>query len=353
MKSHLAREFGLSVLLINMVFVMTACNALPASPRAANAAAQPTSMPAVTPGKIIEPAGYVKAHDPVMAKDGDRYYVFTTGSRIPILCSKDMTTWEFCGRVFKETPKWVRDAIPGIGDLWAPDISFINGKWRLYYAGSTFGKSRSVIGLVTNTTLNPDDPKYAWVDEGLVMESKPADNFNAIDANAAFDEKGEPWLAWGSYWSGLKLRRLDAKTGKPADNNIVSLAGGRPSPNAIEAPFIIRRGAYFYLFFSADFCCRGIDSTYNIRVGRSEKIGGPYVDKDGKKLLQGGGTLVLAGGKRWRGPGHNGMLIEDGIYWMVYHAYDANQIGIAKLRIEALGWDAAGWPIAPSALVEH
>ena len=332
---------------IVLLFILAGCK--PVQAPAAQSAVPAPALPAA-----VEPEGAVRRiHDPVMAKEGDTYYVFSTGSRVAVICSKDMVNWEPCYRLFDYLPGWVIKAVKGVGDLWAPDISFINGKWRLYYAGSTFGKNRSVIGLVTNTTLNPDDPKYAWVDEGLVMESKPADNFNAIDANAAFDEKGEPWLAWGSYWSGLKLRRLDAKTGKPADNNIVSLAGGRPSPNAIEAPFIIRRGAYFYLFFSADFCCRGIDSTYNIRVGRSEKIGGPYVDKDGKKLLQGGGTLVLAGGKRWRGPGHNGMLIEDGIYWMVYHAYDANQIGIAKLRIEALGWDAAGWPIAPSALVEH
>lgn len=350
MTSHIAGKLAkLALRPLLIALLLTSCAApLPATV----ATRSPTPSP-VAPGKIIEPAGYVKAHDPVIAKDGDRYYVYTTGSRLPILCSKDMTQWEFCGRVFKENPTWVRDAIQGVDDLWAPDISFFNGKWHLYYAGSTFGKNRSVIGLATNTTLNPDDPNYKWVDEGLVIESKPADTFNAIDPNVAFDENGAPWLAWGSYWSGLKLRRLDAQTGKPADDNVISIAGGRPSPNAIEAPFIIQRGQYFYLFFSVDACCRGIDSTYNIRVGRSEKIDGRYVDKDGKKLTQGGGTLVLAGGKRWRGPGHNGMLIEKGIDWLVYHAYDASQIGIAKLRIESLGWDDAGWPIAPSALVEH
>jgi arabinan endo-1,5-alpha-L-arabinosidase len=331
-----------------IVALLTACMAAPAP-----SDATPTPPPAVAPGKIMEPAGYVKAHDPVMAKDGDRYYVFTTGSRLPILCSNDMAQWEFCGRVFTENPKWVRDAIKGVTDLWAPDISFFNGKWHLYYSASTFGKNHSAIGLATNPTLNPDDSNYKWVDEGLVIESKPADNFNAIDPNIAFDERNEPWLAWGSFWSGLKLRKLDAKTGKPADDNIIAIAGGRPGPNAIEAPFIIRRGGHFYLFFSTDFCCRGIDSTYNIRVGRSEKIDGPYVDKEGKPLMQGGGSPLLAGGKRWRGTGHNAIFTDAGTHWLVYHAYDAAEVGTAKLRIEALGWDDAGWPIAPSSLVEH
>ncbi len=309
----------------------------------------PSATATAPPTKVIEPTGFIKAHDPVIAKDGDRYYVFTTGAHIPILCSTDMTQWEFCGRVFKENPQWVRDAIGRVTDLWAPDISFFNGKWHLYYSASTFGKNRSAIGLATNATLNPDDAQYGWVDEGLVIESKPTDNWNAIDPNFALDETGQPWLALGSYWSGLKLIQLDPATSKPVGgSNLVAIAGGRPSPNAIEAPFIIRRGEYFYLFFSVDFCCRGVDSTYNIRVGRATQISGPYADRDGKTLLSGGGTLVLAGSKRWRGPGHNAIFRDDNSKtdWLVYHAYDADEVGIAKLRIQGLGWDADGWPIA-------
>jgi arabinan endo-1,5-alpha-L-arabinosidase len=92
----------------------------------------------------------------------------------------------------------------------------------------------------------------------------------------------------------------------------------------------------------------GGNSTYNVRVGRSDTLTGPYLDHDGVPMTSGGGTLILKEYGQWKGPGHNGMLIEDGVYWMVYHAYDADQIGIPKLRIESIFWDADGWPSLPS-----
>jgi arabinan endo-1,5-alpha-L-arabinosidase len=300
----------------------------------------------------LEPEGFIRTiHDPVMAKEGDAYYVFSTGSRIMIVCSKDMVTWEFCGRVFEEVPGWLLRAVPGVGDLWAPDISFFNGKWHLYYAGSTFGSNRSAIGLATNKTLDPDSPDYAWADEGMVIASQPGDDWNAIDPNVAFDENGQPWLAFGSFWSGLKMHRLDPATGKLAeeDPTLYPLASRRGTgTDAIEAAFIVRRGDYYYLFASFDQCCQGAASTYNVRVGRSQQITGPYVDRDGKPMLEGGGTLILSAYDRWRGPGHNGVYIADGVYWIVYHAYDAQTAGIPKLRIESLAWDEDGWPALPS-----
>jgi arabinan endo-1,5-alpha-L-arabinosidase len=102
------------------------------------------------------------------------------------------------------------------------------------------------------------------------------------------------------------------------------------------------------LFASFDQCCQGIDSTYNVRVGRGDSLTDPYVDREGLPMTEGRGTLILSAYGQWKGPGHNGMLIEDDVYWMVYHAYDAKQIGIPKLRIESLSWDAEGWPSLPS-----
>ena len=303
---------------------------------------------------VLEPTGFIqRIHDPGMAKEGDTYYVFSTGSRVIVICSPDRVDWRWCGRVFERPPAWIQQAIPGAVDLWAPDISFFNGEWYLYYAASTFGSPRSVIGLATNRTLDPTHPEYGWVDQGLVLASTGAENWNAIDPNRVVDEQGQPWLVFGSYWSGIQLRKLDSVTGKPDpdDPTVYPLAqrpADGPGGTAIEAPFLLQRNGFYYLFVSFDACCRGLQSTYNVRVGRAPAITGPYVDRAGTPLLEGGGTLILQAYDRWRGPGHNGIYREGKIDWFVYHAYDARQAGISKLRIESLGWDAAGWPYLPS-----
>lgn len=310
---------------------------------------------AIQQAQLLEPTGFIqRIHDPVMAKEGDTYYVFSTGSRIIVICSKDMLDWQWCGRVFERNPAWLSEVVPGVMDLWAPDISYFNGKWHLYYSGSTFGSNRSVIALATNVTLDPDSPTYNWVDEGEVIRSRPTNNWNAIDPNLTFDTTGQPWLVFGSYWSGIKLRKLDLTTGKPAtdDETLYSLAQRFNNSGAIEAPFLIHRQGYYYLFASFDSCCRGVDSTYNVRVGRSLEITGPYLDRQEIPLLEGGGTLLLRAYGQWRGPGHNGFYSEDGLDYIVYHAYDAKQVGIPKLRIEQLGWDEDGWPYLASQVGE-
>jgi arabinan endo-1,5-alpha-L-arabinosidase len=287
-------------------------------------------------------------HDPCIIKAGDTYYLYCTGSGIPVRKSADLVNWElaFPARVFGSIPDWAREMIPGQNDIWAPDIAYYNDRYHLYYSVSTFGSNRSVIGLVTNTTLDFEDSAYEWVDEGLVVESQQTDNYNAIDPNLILDEEGTPWLAFGSHWSGIKMRRLDYETGKPAteDDTLYSLAARGAHPRAVEAPFVIRKGDYYYLFVSFDACCRGVDSTYRVMVGRSERVTGPYVDRDGIPMLEGGGTQVTFPTERWRGPGHNAILQEDGVEKIVYHAYDADNQGVPTLRIDTLIWDDDGWP---------
>ncbi len=283
-------------------------------------------------------------HDPAIIKHAGSYYIFHTGRGISIKRSHDLRHWESLGRIFDELPAWVERAVPGVSSLWAPDVVFREGRYWVYYAASTFGSSFSSIGLVSNATLDPDDPDYVWVDEGRVISSDYNSDYNAIDGQIVEDDLGRWWLAFGSYWSGIKLTVLDPATGKPqADPPVLIAIAARPN-TAIEAPFIIYRHGYYYLFVSFDACCQGAASTYNIRVGRAPSIIGRYVDRDGKLMSEGGGTLVLAGDDRWRGPGHNAILHEDGQDYLVYHAYDALNRGRSALRIRPIYWSTDLWP---------
>ena len=300
--------------------------------------------------KILTLKGAIGAHDPVIIKADGQYYRYITGPGIPISCSPDLITWRDCGRVFSQLPIEAYKSVPEVAELWAPDISFRNGKFYLYYSASSFGSNKSAIALATNTTLDPLSKNYKWVDEGVVIASRPGNNYNTIDPNLVQAADGTLWLAFGSFWSGIKLIQLDPKTGKVlADAPLQALAQRSP-PGAIEGAFIVQRGEFYYLFVSFDQCCKGMNSTYNIRVGRAKDITGPYADRAGKAMLEGGGTLVLDGKTAWRGPGHNAVLVEDDAYWLVYHAYDVKSNGTPLLHIEQLVWTDDGWPQAPSEL---
>jgi len=287
-------------------------------------------------------------------KEGSNYYVVSTGPGIPIHCSKDMLNLDICASVFRVYPAWLYKAIPGVTDLWAPDLVYWNGKFHLYYATSTFGSNHSAIGLATNTTMDDSNPQYQWVDEGEVISTEKTDDYNAIDPNLVTDQSGQHWLVFGSFWTGIKMRKIDATSGKldSTDSTLYALAS-RPGNTAIEGAYITYHSGYYFLFVSFDACCRGVASTYKIMVGRSDKIAGPYVDRANNPMLTGGGSLVYGGDERWHGPGHNMIYVENGIDWMVYHSYDANANGIPTLRIEALQWDKDGWPVSPSALLTN
>jgi arabinan endo-1,5-alpha-L-arabinosidase len=246
--------------------------------------------------------------------------------------------------------------VPGFdGHIWAPDISFHDGKYVLYYSVSAFGKNTSCIGVATNATLDPTDKNFKWVDHGKVIQSVPGrDLWNAIDPNLSFDENKQPWLVFGSFWSGMKLVKLDGSLDKIAEPQEWYTLSKRPrdfkrrdnepGEAAVEAPFIFKKDNYYYLFVSFDFCCRGVESNYKIMMGRSERIQGPYVDKDGQRMDEGGGTLLRGGDAAWPGVGHNAVCTFDGVDYLVFHAYDAADDGKPKLKIEKLAWSKEGWP---------
>lgn len=290
-------------------------------------------------------------HDPAIIAAHGQYYLYSTGGGIQWRSSSDLRHWTYEGDVLGGVPAWA-DAITE-GDLWAPDVAYFNGRYHLYYSASTFGSSRSAIGLATNPVLSPDSADYDWTDQEKVIESFEPDPYNAIDPNVIIDEQDRIWLAFGSWNdAGIHMRRLDPETGmlSTEDETLYNLAN-RPNAdeNAIEAPYIIHRDGYYYLFVSFDHCCQGVDSDYNVRVGRSESVTGPYVDADGTPMTEGGGTLVIESTPNWKGTGHNSVLQEDGDTYLVYHAYSdrgGQNEGTPYLRISPLDWED-GWPTVP------
>lgn len=296
-------------------------------------------------------------HDPVVIEADDAYHLYCTHKGIASYRSDDLINWRYTGPVFKDIPAWTFKTVPDFkGHIWAPDILYHNGLYYLYYSISAFAKNTSCIGVATNTTLDTKDVNYNWIDQGIVVQSVPGrDLWNAIDPNVAFDDKGGAWMTFGSFWQGMKIVKLDStllRVEKPELWNTIAkrprsldIHDPKPGDGAIEAPFIFKKEGYYYLFVSFDFCCRGIESNYKIMVGRSKEITGPYLDKEGIDMFNGGGSLVLTGDERYPGVGHNSAYTFKGKDYLVFHAYDATDKGKPVLRIMELDWDEDSWPI--------
>ncbi|MCM1022158.1 MAG: family 43 glycosylhydrolase [Muribaculum sp.] len=293
---------------------------------------------------------YPDVHDPVIAFEDSTYYMFSTGIGIQLLSSHDMKQWKCEESPLTPIPTWLATLVPAYkGHTWAPDIINVDGTWYLYYSCSTFGKNISAIGLATNKTLDPNSPDYRWLDKGSVIVSQPGrDNWNAIDPNVIIDEKGTPWLTFGSFWDGIQLVPLekDMKTPVGTPTTIARRYNQdsiQNKANAIEAPFIVRHNGYYYLFASIDYCCKGLNSNYKTIVGRSKSITGPYVDKTGTDMKTGGGTILLQADSRYAGIGHCGVHRFDGKWYIVAHAYDKRHRGTSKLFLREIQW-SNDWP---------
>lgn len=293
-------------------------------------------------------SGNLGTHDPTLIFADGQYYLYQTGGSqgLGAKTSKNLLAWSAAPVVFDPNPAWVATEVPGAKNLWAPDISYFGGAYHLYYSASTFGSNKSCIGHATRPSLSSG----SWTDHGSVVCSNAtgsSDNWNAIDPNVIVDLAGTPWLSFGSFWGGLKMVELDS-TGARANQTLHSIAARPNAGGALEAPFIVRRCGYYYLFVSFDRCCDGANSTYKIMVGRSTSVTGPYVDRAGTSMMQGGGTLLVQGvdaaQKGWHGPGHNAVIFTDAAAFNVYHAYADN--GTATLRISSIAWDSAGWPVS-------
>jgi beta-xylosidase len=291
--------------------------------------------------------GNLGVHDPSAAiLCNGRYYVFYTGQGISSKSSTDLKYWAAGPSVFASPPAWTTSAVPGFtGNFWAPDLTYFNGLYHLYYAVSTFGSQVSAIGLATNPTLDPSDPGYLWTDHGPVIQSTNGYPYNCIDPSVTFDASSNLWMSFGSFWNGIYLVRLNPTNGlldaSPTLTHLaINTAGGDP----IEASYLYHHGNYYYLFANWGTCCAGINSTYNIRMGRSTSITGPYLDRNGVSMVSGGGTLFLKTTGKFIGPGQTGILEDNGTEYFGYHYYDANNNGAPTYDMEPLSWTADGWP---------
>ena len=295
--------------------------------------------------------GDTRIHDPSVIEVDGKYAAFGTGEQglyrgaIRVKTSPDGVAWTDAGAIGKGAPKWGLEALGYQPiNVWAPSVSRRGAVVSLYYSLSSFGSNASAIGLMTNASFDVTKPADGWRDQGLVAKSNPGDDFNAIDPFRIDVSDGRAFLAFGSFWSGIKLVELDPETGKLLDANgpMIALAGRHAG--AIEASSILEHAGKFYLFVSFDQCCKGVASTYNIRVGRADRVEGPYLDRDGNVMLEGGGSLVLATTGRFIGPGGQEAVKTSKGDMLAYHYYDGDAGGVAKLQFSPLSWTPDGWP---------
>lgn len=289
------------------------------------------------PGTVT---GDVTTHDPSLIKASGTYYLFSTGTGLPVTSSTDRTAFAADGSALPNGTPWASAYAGGSTTaLWAPDISYHGGKYLLYFAASSFGSNTSAIGLATSTSGKPG----TFTDQGKVYTSSSSSDYNAIDPSLIVDPSGKWWLVFGSWWTGIKLIQIDPSTGKQLAGNttrysLASASGG------IEGAYLFYHSGYYYLFTSRGLCCKGVNSTYWIAVGRSASITGPYTDESGTALLSGGGTEILGTHGNYIGPGGESVYVDTDHTLLVYHYYDGADNGNPKLGINYLGFNSAGWP---------
>jgi len=292
--------------------------------------------------------GSLGIHDPsTVIKCNGRYYLFGTHGGIFSKSSADRQYWISGPSVFGAQPSWTTSYAPNLDGFWAPDVIYFNGQYHLYYSVSTFGTNMSAIGLATNPTLDPNAFGFHWTDQGPVIQSSPSVTYNAIDPSVTFDSSSNLWMSFGSFFSGIQLIQLDSTTGLRNTTNtaVSSLAtDNAASGNPIEASYLYHHGNFYYLFVNWGACCQGVNSTYNIRVGRSASITGPFRDHSNVNMTSSGGTLFLKTTGKFIGPGQMGILDENGVSYFGYHYYDANVNGAPTYDLEPLSWTADGWP---------
>ena len=309
-------------------------------------------------------------HDPSMARFEDGYALMSTNNNLQLWTSEDAYTWRDHKSTVSAIPQWAYQYAPGTEGIWAPDIFYMNGEFRVYYCMSEFGKRNSAIGYQSTTSIMPGTNGYGWKDHGHVIHTKDGtDKYNAIDADVVRDTEGNYWMAFGSFGLGIQLIKLDATTGYQAsdDKTIYNIARrtSTASGGAEEGPSLIEHNGQYFLFTAWDKCCQqgaNIEqTTYKTAYGRADKVTGPYVDRAGYNMATGGGTILLERYGRYVGPGGGEAFQDLNRVRFVHHYYDLNgdkynHIHIRDVVFTDDNWAEMGQPFLGrylSAEVEH
>ncbi len=301
-------------------------------------------LQAQIPWSQNEPVFGDPVHDPTIYRDEDgRYTLMSTNNRLLVKQSFDLVNWTNHGRVFNVIPQWIKNIAPGLGDLWAPHITKMGGRYYAYYCGSEFGTNTSAIGCAVSNSLDPNSPNYGWTDLGMVIESR-GQNFNAIDPEIIQAEDGKWYMMFGSFWqTGIRLVEINPNTGKRTSSNNTIYALADRNGGAIEGPSIIFHDGYYYLFVAYDKCCDGANSTYRTMVGRSQSITGPYRDKNGNDMRDNAATEVLSKYDKYAGTGHGSVFKDNKRDYFVHHYYEST--GYPRAHIRQIVYGTDGWPI--------
>jgi arabinan endo-1,5-alpha-L-arabinosidase len=312
------------------------------------------------PAPLAVTGSGVFVHDPNMIQDASSVF-WLYGTHNTLASSADMTTFTAtaAGDINPDFSWWASENTTGGGgrtDIWAPSVMFANGIYYQYYsipiytnpavAGSNSGPE-AVIALATST--HPNGP---WTDVGKIISSCGTTagcttTFNAIDPAPFIDSTGKWWLSFGSYSDGIHILQLDPTTGLRLASNMaqpVIASRGAGEEGSFIFPYTVNGTLYYFYFAPIDACCVGTNSTYRIIVGRSTSPTGPFLDRGGLDLVNGGGTILLSSHDHIFGPGGQSVMMAGLQPLLVYHYYDGNANGTPTLGLNNLFFDSTGWP---------